>query len=69
MMRLACLFALVALAVLVVFVVRLSGQTATLFVFVGMPSLAIALGIYAFQRWRAGAFRLTESALAARERR
>jgi hypothetical protein len=54
--RLACLLALIALAILPVLVADLSGATATLFVFVGMPALGLALLIYFLARWRAGAF-------------
>jgi hypothetical protein len=57
MIRLACLFGLIALAVLVLFVVRLEGATAILYVFVGFPALALGLTLYAIRRWRAGAFR------------
>ena len=52
MMRLACLFALIALACLVLLTLRLNGATATVFSFVGCPSLAIALGLYALARRR-----------------
>ena len=55
--RVACVLALIALAIVVVVAVRLDGFTATLFSFVGIPALAAALGLYAFARWRAGAFR------------
>ena len=58
MKRLACLLALVALAVLPVMVYDLSGATATLFMFVGCPALALALALYFVARWREGAFRL-----------
>lgn len=58
MIRLACLLGLIALAVLIVFVLRLSGQTAILFVFVGMPAMVLALALYGIVRWRAGAFRI-----------
>lgn len=61
MIRLACFFGLVALAVLILFVVRLEGATAILFVFVGFPSLALALALYAIQRWRSGGFRFHET--------
>ena len=56
MIRAACLFALFALAILIVVSVRLDGATATLFSFLGIPALAIAMGLYLLQRWRAGAF-------------
>ena len=59
MRRIACLFGLIALAALFVMVVNLNGATATIFSFVGMPSLAIALLLYFIVRWRAGAFRLS----------
>lgn len=52
MMRLACLFALIALVPLVLLIVRLNGATATIFSFVGIPALGIALGLYALARWR-----------------
>jgi hypothetical protein len=58
MIRVACVLGLVSLVVLIVFVARLSGATATLFVFVGFPTLALALLLYAVQRWRAGAFHI-----------
>ena len=57
MIRAACLLALLSLAILVVVAVRLDGATATLFSFVGMPALAVAIGLYLLQHWRAGAFR------------
>jgi hypothetical protein len=57
MLHVACLLALLSLAVLVVVAVYLNGATATLFSFVGMPALAAAIGLYVLQRWRAGAFR------------
>jgi hypothetical protein len=56
MMRLACVFALVALVALFALIIRLDGATAIVFSFIGMPSLALALAIYVFARWRAGAF-------------
>jgi hypothetical protein len=56
MMRLACFFGLVALVALFPLIVRLDGATATVFSFLGMPSLAIALAIYVVARWRAGDF-------------
>jgi hypothetical protein len=56
--RLACLLGLIALAALVLLLVRLDGETATVFSFVGFPSLGLALVLYAFVRWRAGAFRV-----------
>jgi hypothetical protein len=58
MIRLACLFALLAIAALVVLIVNLNGATATLFSFVGIPSLGLALTLYGIERWRAGAYRL-----------
>lgn len=68
MIRLACLFGLLALGVLVLFVVRLGGATATLFMFVGIPALVLALVLYGIQRWRAGAFRLKQIPLGSGER-
>jgi len=59
MMRVACVLALIALAVLIVTSVYLDGATATLFSFVGFPSLAAAMGLYVLHRWRAGAFHST----------
>ena len=56
MIRLACFLGLVALAALAVLLIRLDGATATVFSFVGMPSLALALVIYVIARWRAGDF-------------
>jgi len=58
MMRLACLLGLVAMAALVLLVVRLNGQSAIIFSFIGAPALGIALALYVFRRWRAGAFRV-----------
>jgi hypothetical protein len=57
MLHVACLLALLSLAILVVVAVHLNGATATLFSFVGMPALAVAIGLYVLQRWRTGAFR------------
>ena len=57
MLHVACLLALLSLAILVVVAVRLDGATATLFSFVGMPALAAAMGLYVLQHWRTGAFR------------
>jgi hypothetical protein len=51
-MRLACVFALIALAALVLLTIRLDGATATIFSFIGFPSLAVALGLYALARHR-----------------
>jgi hypothetical protein len=62
MIALACVLALVALGVLIAMVVGLSGATAILFSFVGIPALVLALLLYAVQRWRAGAFRVGEPA-------
>jgi hypothetical protein len=56
MIRLACAFGLVALAIVVILAVRTDGATAILFSFVGMPALAIGLILYFVARWRAGAF-------------
>jgi hypothetical protein len=56
MLRIACLLALLSLAILVLIVVRLDGATATIFCFVGIPALAAAMGLYVLQRWRSGAF-------------
>lgn len=58
MIRLACLLGLIALAALVLLVVRLNGESAIIFSFVGFPALGLALILYAFARWRAGAFRV-----------
>jgi hypothetical protein len=60
MTRIACLLAIVALAMIFPLVANLSGWTAILFSFVGMPALALALALYGYARWRAGAFRLGE---------
>jgi len=57
MRRLAYLLGLIALAALFLLIVRLDGATATIFSFVGMPALGLALALYVFGRWRAGAFR------------
>ncbi len=56
MIRLACAFGLVALAIVVILALRTDGTTAILFSFVGMPALAIGLLLYFVARWRAGAF-------------
>jgi len=59
MMRVACLLALIALAILIMASVHLDGATATLFSFFGMPALAAAMGLYVIKRWRSGAFHAT----------
>ncbi|MEO8604746.1 MAG: hypothetical protein ABI629_19410 [bacterium] len=59
MMRLACFFALISLVPLVLLLTRLDGATATVFSFVGFPTLGLALLLYAIARWRSGAFRAT----------
>ena len=56
MTRVACLFGLIALVVLGVFIRHVDGLTAILFSFVGMPALGLAVVIHVIQRWRAGAF-------------
>jgi hypothetical protein len=56
MRRVACVLALIALAVLIVVSAHLDGATATLFSFVGIPALVAAMALYVLQRWRAGAF-------------
>ena len=56
MMRLACVLALISLAALALLIVRLDGASATVFSFIGMPALGLALLLYAVARWRAGAF-------------
>jgi hypothetical protein len=56
MMRIACLLALIALAILILVSVRLDGATATMFSFLGIPALVAAMGLYVLKRWRAGAF-------------
>jgi len=58
MIRLACFFALVALAALVPVTVNLNGQTAIVFSFIGFPALGLALLLYFVARWRAGALRI-----------
>jgi hypothetical protein len=55
MIRLACLLGLIALAMLIRLAVQVDGASAIGFSFVGMPALAIALVLYAWVRWRAGA--------------
>jgi hypothetical protein len=55
--RAACVFALIALAIVIVAAVRFDGFTVTLFSFVGIPALAAAMSLYGLGRWRAGAFR------------
>jgi hypothetical protein len=62
MIRLASLLGLVALAMLFPLLLDLSGRSAILFSFVGMPALFLALVIYGVARWRAGAFRLEHDA-------
>ncbi|MEW6271152.1 MAG: hypothetical protein AB1689_17860 [Thermodesulfobacteriota bacterium] len=61
MIALACLLALVAVAIVIAMVLDLSGATAILFSFVGVPALTLALLLYALARWRAGAFRVGET--------
>jgi hypothetical protein len=61
MKRAACLLMIVALGVLIVLVFDLSGATATLFMFVGCPVLALALALYFVARWHEGAFRFNHS--------
>jgi hypothetical protein len=56
MTRLACFLGLIAIAALVLLVVRLNGATATIFSFVGFPALGLALLLRFVARWRAGAF-------------
>ncbi|MFN8546254.1 MAG: hypothetical protein U0807_18915 [Candidatus Binatia bacterium] len=56
MIRLACTFGLLALAVVVALAIRPEGRTAILFSFVGVPALGIALALYGAARWRAGGF-------------
>ena len=58
MTRLACFFGLIAIAALLLLLVRLDGATATIFSFVGFPALALALLLYGIDRWRAGAFHI-----------
>jgi hypothetical protein len=55
--RLACVLALIALAIVIVVAAHPYGFTATLFSFVGIPALAAAMALYGCARWRAGAFR------------
>jgi hypothetical protein len=59
MRRVACVLALIAMAILILVSAHLDGATATLFSFVGIPALIAALVLYVLQRWRAGAFHLT----------
>lgn len=61
MIRFVSFLGLIALAVLVVLVTNLSGATAILFVFIGMPALGLALGIYLFTSWRAGTFHFNKA--------
>jgi preprotein translocase subunit SecD len=58
MRRIACVLALIALAVMMILLYRLDGSTAVLFSFVGCPALGLALVLYGFVRWREGAFRV-----------
>jgi hypothetical protein len=69
MIALACILALIALAILVAMVVDLSGATAILFSFVGVPVLTLAVLLYALARWRAGAFRAGAPARLSDQRR
>jgi len=57
MMRVACLLALTALAILIITSLHLDGATATMFSFIGIPALAVAVGLYVIKRWQLGAFR------------
>ena len=57
MMRVACVLALIALAVLIVTAVHLDGATATMFSFIGIPAVTAAVGLYVLKRWQLGAFR------------
>lgn len=59
-MRLACLLGLIALAALAPMLAHLDGATATLFSFVGLPALGLALVVYGVARWRAGAFTVAD---------
>jgi len=59
MIRVACAFGLIALAILILTSIRLDGATATMFSFLGIPALVAAMGLYVLQRWRAGAFHST----------
>jgi hypothetical protein len=61
MIRIAYLLALVAVAAVFPLVLELSGATAILFVFVGMPALAVATALYLVGRWREGAFQFEET--------
>jgi hypothetical protein len=54
--RLACTLALVAVAIPAVLALQPVGWSAILLCFVGMPSLAAAIGVYLVKRWREGAF-------------
>jgi hypothetical protein len=56
--RLAYFLGIIAIAAMILLVLRLNGTTAIIFSFIGMPSLALALALYGYGRWRAGAFRL-----------
>lgn len=55
MIRVVCLLVLVALAALVLLVVRDDGGSAIVFSFIGFPALALAMGLFALHRHRAGA--------------
>ena len=57
MMRVACVLAIVALTILVIVALRLDGATATMFSFIGMPAVAVAVALYVLKRWQSGAFR------------
>ena len=57
MMRVACLLGLIALIILVITALHLDGATASMFSFIGIPALAVAVGLYVIKRWQLGAFR------------
>jgi hypothetical protein len=50
--RLACLLVLIALAALLLLVVRDDGPSAIAFSFVGVPALALAIALYGLHRLR-----------------
>ena len=56
MIQLARIFGLISLIPLVLLLVRLDGQSATIFSFVGFPALGLAILCYFIARWQAGAF-------------
>ena len=55
MIRIACLFVLVAIVAVLLLAANPTGQTAIVFSFIGMPALVVGIALYGIQRWREGA--------------